>query len=271
MRHSREGENFIIRSNTMATYNKRGGKPKSKAEKDALLEENSTTAGVFNTLDQGASRTEAWVEKNQKIILGIIGVVALCVLGYFAYERYIKAPKEAEAMNEMFQAQHYWEQALTAPAKDSLYNLSLQGGEGKYGFLDIIENYGGTNAANLAHYYAGMAYLNTNKYQEAIAELDQFSSDDAMLGPLAKGAIGDAFAQLGQHADALKYYEEAATMRANDFTTPRFLLKAGIAAMALNKNDKALAHFKKIAVEYPKSAEAPKAEIYTGRAEAMNK
>ena len=66
--------------------------------------------------------------------------MAVLVLGYFAYDQYIKTPKETEAMNEMFQAQSYWEQALTAPAKDSLYNLSLQGGEGKYGFLDIIEN-----------------------------------------------------------------------------------------------------------------------------------
>lgn len=255
----------------MATYNKRGGKPKTKAEKETQLEENSTTAEVFNTLDQGASRTEAWVEKNQKAILAFIIVVAVAVLGYFAYDQYIKGPKETEAMNEMFQAQTYWEQALTAPAKDSLYNLSLNGGEGKYGFIDIIDNYGGTKAANLAHYYAGMAYLNTNKYQDAIAQLDKFSSDDDMLAPLAKGAIGDAFAQLGQNEDALKYYEEAASMRTNDFTTPRFLLKAGIAAMALNQSDKALAHFKKIADEYPKATEAAKAEIYTGRAEGMKK
>ncbi len=255
----------------MATYNKRGGKPRTKAEKQDQLEENSTTAEVFNTLDEGASKTEAWVEKNQKGILAGIIVVAVCVLGYFAYDQYIKAPKEAEAMNELFQAQNYWEQALTAPAKDSLYNLSLQGGDGKYGFIDIIENYSGTSAANLAYYYAGMAYLNTNKYPEAIEYLDKFSSDDDMLAPLAKGAIGDAFVQLGQNEDALKYYEEAASMRTNDFTTPRFLLKAGIAAMTLNQNDKALAHFKKIADEYPSATEATKAEIYTGRAEAMNK
>lgn len=255
----------------MATYNKRGGKPKTKADKEAKIEEGSTTAEVFNSLDEGASRTEAWIEKNQKVLLGVIGLIAVCVLGYFLYHKFVQEPKETEAMNEMFQAQNYWEQALTAPAKDSLYNLSLQGGEGKYGFIDIIDNYSGTKAANLSHYYAGMAYLNTNKYQEAIAQLDKFKSDDDILAPLAKGAIGDAFVQLGQNEDALKYYEEAANMRTNDFTTPRFLLKAGIAAMALNNNDKALSHFKKIADDYPQSTEAAKAEIYTGRAEAMKK
>ena len=43
----------------MATYKKRGGKPRTKAEKDQNIEDGSTTAEVFNTLDEGASRTEA--------------------------------------------------------------------------------------------------------------------------------------------------------------------------------------------------------------------
>ncbi len=253
----------------MATYKKRGGKPRTKADKDAVIEENSATAEVFNTLDEGASKTEAWVEKNQKYILGFIGVVAVCVLGYLAFQEFVQKPKEAEAMNEMFKAQSYFETALTASSKDSLYNLSLNGGEGKYGFLDIIDNYGGTNAANLASYYAGMAYLNTNQYKEAIDHLEDFKSDDAILGPLAKGGIGDAFVQLNQNEEALKYYEAAANMNNNEFTTSRFLLKAGITALALGKADVAMKHFKNIEDNYPASNEAPKAVLYSGKAEAM--
>ncbi len=253
----------------MATYNKRGNKPKNKAERDEQFEDESTTAEVFNTLDEGASKTEAWVEKNQKFILGFIILVAVVSLGYLAYNEYVKKPKEIEAMNEMYQAQSYYEQALTANSKDSLFNLAISGGEGKYGFVDIIDNYGGTNAANLANYYAGMSFLNTKKYQEAIDHLDDFSSDDEMLAPLAQGGIGDAFAQLNQPEEALKYYEKAASMRTNDFTAPRFLLKAGITAMILGKTDVALKHFSKITDDYPKSQEATKAVIYKGQTEAM--
>ena len=253
----------------MATYKKRGGRPKNKAERQSKLEENSTTAEVFNTLDEGASKTEAWVEKNQKYILMVILAVAVCVLGYLGYQQFIQEPKESEAMNEMFQAQQYFEQALTAPAKDSLYMLSLEGGEGKYGFLDIIENYSGTNAGNLANYYAGMAYLNLGEYKNAVDRLDDFKSDDAMLGSLAKGGIGDAFAQLGQNEDALAYYEKAVAQSENDVTAPRFLLKAGIAAMNLSKTEVALKHFKRITDEYSGSPEASKAELYVGQTEAM--
>ena len=114
-----------------------------------------------------------------------------------------------------------------------------------------------------------MAYLNTNQYKEAIDYLEDFKSDDEVLAPLAKGGIGDAFVQLNQNEEALKYYETAATMRDNDFTTPRFLLKAGIAALNLGKADVAMKHFKNIEDNYPTSAEATKAVLYTGKAEAM--
>ena len=51
--------------------------------------------------------------------------------------------------------------------------------------------------------------MNKQNYQEAISYLEEFSSDDAVLGALAKGAIGDAFSQLNQQEDALEYYEKA--------------------------------------------------------------
>jgi hypothetical protein len=40
------------------------------------------------------------------------------------------------------------------------YIISLNGSEGKFGFIKTDE-YSGTDAGNLANYYAGMAYLNT--------------------------------------------------------------------------------------------------------------
>lgn len=254
---------------TMATYKKKGYKPKNKVDRQAQIEAESTTAEVFSTLDEGASRTEAWMEKNQKAILIFVGVIAISVLGYLGFQQFIQEPKEKEALNEMFQAQKYYEQALVATSKDSLFNLSLNGGNGKFGFLEIIENYSGTDAANLANYYAGVAYLNTRNYQKAIAYLDDFDGGDDIVGPLAKGAIGDAFAQLDQDEEALKYYETAASMSDNELTSPRFLLKAGMTALNLGKTDVALKHFKAINDTYPKSPEASKAAIYESKAGEM--
>jgi tetratricopeptide (TPR) repeat protein len=255
----------------MATYKKKGHKPTSKEEQQKHVEEESTTAEVFNTLDEGAGKTEAWVAKNQKYIFIIIGAAAVIILGYLAYNEFVQEPKEADAANEMYQAQQYFDAALDASGaeSDSLYNMSLTGGEGKYGFLDIIDNYGSTDAANQAHYYAGMAYLNTSKYQEAIDHLDDFSSNDEILAPLAKGGMGDAVMQLDQPEEALSYYEEAASMRNNSFTTPKFLLKAAITAISLGEGEKAEKFLTRIEDEFPNSEQAAQVPGYLGQAQAM--
>ena len=61
----------------MATYKKKGYKPSNKEEQQKQVEDESTTAEVFNTLDEGAGRTETWVAENQKYIYIIVGVVGL--------------------------------------------------------------------------------------------------------------------------------------------------------------------------------------------------
>lgn len=255
----------------MATYKKRGYKPKSKEDKRAAIEDQSTTAEVFNTLDEGASKTEEWVVKNQKYIFVVVALVAAVVLGYLGYKNFIQEPRESEAMNDMYQAQKYFDEAVVATEKDSLFTLSLSGGEGKYGFLDIVENHGGTNAANLSSYYAGMAYLNLKDYQNAIKYLSDFKSDDEALGPLAAGGIGDAFAQIDQLEDALSYYEKASEMKTNEFTTPMFLYKAGTVALKLGENDKALKYFTRIKEEFSKSTEASNIDAFIGKAKAASK
>ena len=258
----------------MATFNKRGYKaPKEKEVKDDAVtatvidEKDSTTAEVFSKLDETASITEDWVAKNQKIIIGLVAAAALITIGYLAYQRFIAAPKQDEAASEMFLAQQNFQKATDGVASDSLYKLSLNGSEGKYGFLKIADEYSGTDAGNLANYYAGIAYLNTGKYTEAIDYLNKFKSDDIVLGALAKGAIGDAYSEKKQPKEALDNYVKAANMNKNDFTTPRFLLKAGKIALSLENKADALKYFTDIKDNYDGSPEAASIDVLIGLAQ----
>lgn len=253
----------------MATYNKRGNRPKTKEEIEQNIAEGSTTAEVFNTLDQTASRTEAFVEKYKNFIFIAIGAIAVVVLGYLGYKEFIAKPKQLEAMNDMFQAQKYFNEAVNGVEKDSLFHLALNGGEGKFGFLDIIEEHSGAPAANLANYYAGTAYLRLKDYKKAVEHLSNFKSDDEILAPLAKGNIGDAFVQLNQQEDALDYYDQAANLRTNDYTSPMYLYKAGAIALELGKADKALTYFEKIKNEFPNSTEAATIDVFIGKAQVL--
>jgi tetratricopeptide (TPR) repeat protein len=136
--------------------------------------------------------------------------------------------------------------------------------------IDIAKEYSGTKAGNLANYYAGMAYLNLKDYKNAVSYLSDFKSDDEILGPIAKGGIGDAFVQLNQPEDALDYYVQAANMKTNEFTTPTYLYKAGTVALKLGKNKEALKYFKRIKDEFPSSTEARNIEVFIGKAEVSS-
>ena len=254
----------------MATYKKRGYKPKTQKEKEEVVEENSTTAEVFNTLDESASKAEDFVSANQKYIFIIIAVVAALVLGYLGYKKLVQEPATEEGMNELYHTQKQFNDAVSGISSDSLYNVALNGSEGKYGALDIIKEYSGTPAENLANYYAGMSYLNLKDYKNAIAFLDKFEAGDEAAGPMAKGSIGDAFMQLEQPEQALKYYLQAAKMRTNDLTAPTFYYKAGITALNLGKASEALGYFNTIKDVYPAAPEASSVDVFIGKAQAMS-
>lgn len=251
----------------MATYKKRGAKKsiaKPQVEEQQL---ESTTAEVFETLDANASKTEEFVANNQNTILGLIGAITVVVLGYLAYDAYVLTPKNETAVSELNQAQYYFNLAVNGEESAALYERAINGGDGKYGFLDIIENYSGTPAAGLAQYSTGMAYLNTKQYEKAISYLEDFSSDDVLLSALANGALGDAHAQLGDNQKALKYYKAAVNASDNGFTAPKYLFKAGLVGATLNQTSEALNFFKRIQEEFSSSPEAAQIEIQIGRLE----
>ena len=269
----------------MATYKKRGYKqPKEKVENvvdtatnevEGYVEGESTTEELFDNLDESADKVEEWVADNQKMIFTIVGAIALIVLLYMAYIKFVQEPNEAEASNDAYVAQSYFSQAVnaTGATQDSLFNLALNGGEGKQGLLSIADNYSGTKTGNLANYIAGMTYLNMNDYKNAVMYLDKYSGDDEMTAPSAKGAMGDAYMQLHTEEnplleDALIEYEKALAITTNAYTTPKFLYKAAIVALELGKNDVAVKYLTQVKEDYSTSLEASKVEALLGKATA---
>ena len=133
----------------MATYKKRGGKNKSAQQ---APEQDSVTAEVFTTLDTSAGRAEAWVARYQNYILTGIGAVVVIVLAYLAYMSFVLKPLNEESTNAMAQAQSYFKQGMQDPTvQDSLFVLALEGDGVAPGFVEIIENYGRSDAGQLAH------------------------------------------------------------------------------------------------------------------------
>lgn len=209
------------------------------------------------------SRTEHFIEDNKKILVGIIGGVLLIVAAVFAYKSLYIAPLEEEAKAEIFMAERYF-------AQDSL-NKAVYGDGVYLGFVGIIDEYGATKTGNLAQYYLGISFLRMGQYQQAISALNDFSSDDKIVSTIAKGAIGDAYMELGDIEKAASYYEEAAHTNENEFTTPIYLLKAAKAEESMGNYENALSYYQEIKKEYKTTPEGSDIEKYIARAEAYIK
>ena len=251
----------------MATFKRRGYK--NSKSNQAQKGEKSQTAEVFESLDSTANKSEQWILKNQKIILTIIAVISVSVLSYIGYERLISDPNEKEAISELNKAQYFFELALVSNESDSLFKLALNGGEGKYGFLDIVKEYSGTKASNLANYSIGMSYLNLKEYDNAIIYLEKFKSDDILLKSISLGTIGDCFSELNQPDEAFEYYQKAFKHNENIYTTPKYLFKAALIGSEIGNYKSSINFLNRIKDEFPDSYESSLVEVQLGRIENL--
>jgi tetratricopeptide (TPR) repeat protein len=202
-------------------------------------------------------KAEDFYQKNKNVInYGLIAVVAV-VGGFFAYNRFIKAPNEQKAQEAAFTAQHYF-------AVDS-FKLALNGDGNNYGFLEVINKYGGTKAGNLAKYQAGVSYVKMGEFQKGIDLLKDFKANDLVVQAMAYGITGDAYMELGKDAEAIEFYKKAGGYNENDLTSPLYLMRAGLALEKNSKNDEAIQVYKSIKEKYPTSPEARDIDKYLAR------
>ncbi|TRX55595.1 tetratricopeptide repeat protein [Fulvivirga sp. M361] len=202
------------------------------------------------------SQTEEFIENNKALVYGVAIVTILVLGGIFGF-RYYKNSQNELAQSEMFQAVYYFE-------ADSL-GLALDGDGNNLGFVDIVEDYGMTDAGNLANFYAGTAYLKQGKFKLAILYLEDFSSDDLLVQARAYSLIGDAHMELKDYANAATFYTKAANHKTNKFFTPQYLMKAGIAYEKASKNTEAIDAYQIIIDTYHESAEFQNAKKFKAR------
>jgi tetratricopeptide (TPR) repeat protein len=203
---------------------------------------------------------DSFFEKNKKIIYGVLGLILAVGIGYAGYN-YYAGSQDAEAQKEIFTAVNYFE-------RDSL-DLALNGDKVNRGFIDIADEYSLSKSANLANFYIGAIYLKKGKFEDAIEYLKKFSSSDFLVQARAYSLTGDAYMELNDLENAISYYKKASDYKPNEYFTPRYLMKLGVAYETNKDYASAAQAYTKIVDDYSKSQEYNDARKYKARAEEM--
>ncbi len=215
-------------------------------------------------VEQIVSRSEQFIENHSKKLMYGIVAIAIIVGAFLGVKHGYLAPREKKANAAMFKGEQYF-------AKDS-FALALNGNGADYeGFEGIINQYGSTDAGNLAKAYAGICYFKQGENDKAIALLKSFNGDDQMISPAITGLIGDCYVNAGNTKEGISYFEKAAKAANNEVISPVYLKKAGIAYESLKQYKDAVTAYTTIKEKYFNSVEAGEIDKYITRATELGK
>lgn len=203
-------------------------------------------------------KAETTWKKIQKPLFIVVAAVVIIGGGWFAYQEYVLKPKEEKATESLYKAEQYF-------GMDSS-RLVLNGDGVSKGVLYVISNYGGTKAANLAHYYAGVSYLKLGEFDNAVKHLKEFSTEAKQIQLLALGCLGDAYAELNKKEEAIAAYKKAAsTFEKDENNSSEYLFRAALLLETSGKSAEALELYKEIKNKFPKTDKGFQADKYIYR------
>lgn len=209
-------------------------------------------------VEEAVSRSEAFINKNKKILVTLVVAVVVLIAGGVMLSTYVIEPREQKAAEALFAGETYFQQGD--------YETALNGDQYDYaGFEAVVAEHKGTKAANLAKAYAGISLAKLGRYEEAIPMLKGFKGNDVMVAPSVLAALGNCYAQVGEEAQAAATLMKAARKADNNLLSPAYLIQAGQIYEKLGKKADALKAYQEIKTKYYLSNQANDIDKYIER------
>lgn len=171
--------------------------------------ENTRTS--IDELNESLSSIEQKVENNKNYIYWVCGAIVVIAAIIMGYIYGIRNPGIESAKNEISQAD-----MQLAQGNDSIALVQYKA---------IAENYS-NSASNRANLNAAILLYNDGKYDEAISYINNFDPQGVIIGPAAQSLLGDCYVNTGKYDEALAAYDNAITLSDdNNYYTPLFMVK----------------------------------------------
>ena len=218
---------------------------KTKPEDDTLLD-----------VGEAYTKTEKFVDENRSSLTYGIGGVAVLIVAVLAYQSFIAAPAEAQAEENSWRAESYFEMDST--------DLAAYGDGFAAGLEEVMNDNSGTAAGARASYRMGIVHRDAGSFQDAIVAFEQAEMNDDVIAILASGNIGDCQVELGDYDAAKSAFDKAISSATSSLAeavlAPMFMYKVALVEIELGNNGAAKNRLDEIVSEYPKSQQKNGAE-----------
>lgn len=200
-------------------------------------------------IEVALTKSEKFINQYKKqLIIAFVAIIAIA-LAWFGGHKWMTNREDA-AQAQIALGQNYY--------NSGQWDLALNGDSVKTskdafkGFVKIADDYSMTDAANLAHLYAGICFYQKGDIKKAIEQLEKFSPmSDGTVSANAIAALGDCYATEGQLDKAISQYKDAAKKADNPGLSPVFLMKAAGILEKQNKKAEANELYTKVKNDYP--------------------
>lgn len=220
---------------------------KEELEQDALL--------------NSYSKIQEFYFEHKTVIISSAVAIILAIglaIGYHYWQK----SQNKEALRLMSDAQTYFRQGQ--------FENALNGSEEDFtvGFVQIINEYGGTKAGNLARYYAAVSAYNLGNIEKALDYIAAYNPPEGILGVASVSFHGTLQMAAGNFEKAAELFIEAAEMDLNESTTPFNYLEAARAYREAGNTEAAVKYAELVLEKYSNSAQAAEAEKLLGLLQA---
>jgi predicted negative regulator of RcsB-dependent stress response len=187
-----------------------------------------------------------------RLITMIVGGLIVLVLGYFLYRQFIWKPANEKSKETYWAGLNYASKDSTALA---IEELKIQ-----------VNKYDGKIGGEVAQFVYARQLMSEGSFEAALKELKGVDVSDTYVAIMASGLQADCLSEMGDYEKAYTSYMKAANMADNEYTTPMYLMKAGLCAEETKNFDKATEAYEKIRDDYTGFASQKSIEKYIARA-----
>jgi tetratricopeptide (TPR) repeat protein len=232
-------------------------------DQDIELEDNNELNEVENEQEQNSGpssfslfvdRIKAWINGQNKVLVYGITALVLLITGIVLYQYFYQIPREKKGLVAIIDVQKQFD--------DDSFRLVLKSAP------KLVDDFSGTKAGDLAAYYAGVSYLYTGDFKNAVTYLEKVSFSDKVMKSQSIGLLGDAHVENKDLESGLKCYLKAMKVSKNSFSTIMWSKKAAKVYEKKDEWKKALAIYEDLEKNFKEEEEIKDISKNIARAKA---